>query len=288
MSWQYHLIALTNSTVRELLSQSLLIPKHLIYKLRKEQRVQINHRYLPMNFQVNPGDSVDLTFNQSDFQAVQTPIIAAPDYVTPIYETDDLIVVNKRRGDKTHPNQPGESGATINQVAGYLAPKNQQPYIIHRLDQQTSGAIIFGKNPVVVPILTRLISEKQIQRNYLAWVDGIVKPANGTIDLPIGLDPNDQRKRLVNGINAVPAVTHYQVIRTINHRTLVQITLATGRTHQIRVHFAAIHHPLVGDPLYNQDSEFPLQLHSFQLDLIQPFEMNHHLIKAPLPDDFIM
>ncbi|UQS87161.1 RluA family pseudouridine synthase [Nicoliella spurrieriana] len=288
MNWQYHLVANRPGTVRELLSNQLLIPKHLIYRLRTDKRVTVNHRYLPMNFQVAVGDQIQISFEPDDFNSVQPPLSDCTDGVQVLFETNDVIVVNKHRGDKTHPNQPGERGATINHVAAYLAPAHQQPYIIHRLDQQTSGAIIFGKNPAVVPILTRLISEKRIKRSYLAWVSGTGMRSSGTIDLPIGIDPNDQRKRMVNGPHSLNAITHYQVIRTSHHMTLLKIELSTGRTHQIRVHLAAIGHPLVGDPLYNPTPGNALQLHSYQLDLIQPFTMEHHLITAPLPTDFYM
>ncbi|MHA8137986.1 RluA family pseudouridine synthase [Lactobacillaceae bacterium Scapto_B20] len=287
MNWSYQIKVVEPMPLRKLLSQKLLIPKYLIYRLRTHKRVTVNGRYLPMNFAVQPGDQVAINFATDDFKRVQ---IATPDdasSVQPLYETNDLIVVNKQRGDKTHPNQPGELGATINHVAAYLKPKHQVPYIIHRLDQQTSGAIIFGKNPAVVPILTRLISEKQIERTYLAWVSGNVLNDHDQVDLPIGIDPDDQRKRKVNGPAAVNALTYYQVIRCTANRTLLKIKLATGRTHQIRVHMAAIGHPLIGDPLYNPDSHAPLQLHSYQLSLIQPFEMTHHQITAPLPDDFM-
>ncbi|MHA8262400.1 RluA family pseudouridine synthase [Lactobacillaceae bacterium Melli_B3] len=286
MSWQYQVEATGEMPLRTFLSKQLLIPKYLIYRLRTHQRVVVNHRYLPMNFKVNAGDQIQIDFEPDDFKQVH---IATPDDATGVqilYETDDLIVVNKCRGDKTHPNQPGELGATINHVAAYLKAKHQVPYIIHRLDQQTSGAIIFGKNPAVVPILTRLISEKQIERTYLAWVDGTVTRQHGQIELPIGIDPNDQRKRKVAGPGAVPALTYYQVVEQKVDRTLLKIKLATGRTHQIRVHLAAIGHPLIGDPLYNPISDAPLQLHSYRLNLIQPFTMTHHQITAPLPADF--
>ncbi|MEJ6400071.1 RluA family pseudouridine synthase [Nicoliella sp. Es01] len=288
MSWHYHLTATKSGDVRTILKQQLLIPKHLIYQLRKAKRVQINQHYLPMNFTVEQGASIDLTFEAQDFHQVQIPTPDDAQSVEPLYETNDLIVVNKRRGDKTHPNQPGELGATINHVAAYLKPQGQVPYIIHRLDQQTSGAIIFGKNPSVVPILTRLISTKQIKRTYLAWVTGIINQDRGTIDQPIGIDPTDQRKRQINGPNAAPAVTHFTVQKRDVNRTLVKIELETGRTHQIRVHFASIGHPLVGDPLYNEGSPAPLQLHSAELTLIRPFYMQTKFITAPLPDDFIM
>ena len=242
-----------------------------------------------MNYPVHAGDSVQLTFLPGDFREPfpnVTPDSAAN--VRIAYEDADLLVVNKQRGDKTHPNQPGEIGSTLNHVAAYLRPKNQQPYIVHRLDQQTSGALIIAKNPAVVPILVRLIGEKQIQRIYLAWVTGTWQRPGGIINQPIGFDLVDQRKRKVNGLHAKRAITKYHVVKIRHGNSLVRIQLKTGRTHQIRVHMAALGHPVVGDPLYNPATQpfDPMLLHSWKVKLIRPFYMTHIEVTAKPPADF--
>lgn len=290
--WQYHEIVpprMDRHSLKSLMKDYWQLPRHLIFSVRRARRVLVNGRYQPVNFTVNAYDHVKMTFLPSDF-AHPFPQVK-PDStanVMILYEDSDLLVTNKRCGDKTHPNQPGEVGATINHLAAYLAPKKTVPYMIHRLDQQTSGAIIFAKNPVVVPILVANIREKQIKRTYLAWVQGTSLPTQGTISLPIGHDPKDKRKRQVNGQNSVPAVTHYQVITQKGNYSLLKIQLETGRTHQIRVHFKALGHPLVGDPLYNSGgaSDF-LLLHSWQVQLLLPFSKTVKTITAPLPKHFI-
>ena len=292
MRWLYHLrvpAAYNHQSVRTYLSRYLLIPRYHIYCLRKHRRVLFNHRYLPMNFPIRTHDLVSLDFRPQDFREPfpnVTPDSAAN--VRICYETPDLLVVNKQRGDKTHPNQPGEIGSTLNHVAAYLQLQHKQPYIVHRLDQQTSGALIIAKNPAVVPILVRLIGDKRIQRSYLAWVRGTGLPPAGTINQPIGHDPHDQRKRMLNGLHSQRAVTHYRVLKVQANRTLVKIKLATGRTHQIRVHMASLGHPVIGDPLYNPDTQpyDPMLLHSWRINLIRPFYMQHVLVTAPVPDDF--
>lgn len=292
LKWQYHLTIPTKITpcsVRHYLSKYLLIPRYKIYRLRKNQRVLINHHYRPMNYPVHSGEQVDLTFLPSDFREPFPNV--EPDSAANVniaYEDHDLLVVNKQRGDKTHPNQPGEIGTTLNHVAAYLQTDHQQPYIVHRLDQQTSGALIIAKNPAVVPILVRLIGEKRIQRIYLAWCEGLFKKRSGIINQPIGFDPNDQRKRKINGINAKQAITQYSVIKARNQYSLVKIKLKTGRTHQIRVHMAYLGHPIVGDPLYNKNTQpyDPMLLHSWKLKLIRPFYMNVIHVTANLPKDF--
>ena len=291
MKWQYHLIipnAITPCSVRHYLSRYLLIPRYKIYRLRKNQRVLVNHHYLPMNYTVHSGDRVQLTFLPSDFREPFPNV--APDSAAGVqicYEDHDLLVVNKQAGDKTHPNQPDEVGSTLNHVAAYLKPKHQQPYIVHRLDQQTSGALIIAKNPAVVPILVRLIGEKRIKRIYLAWVTVTFKKVSGTINYPIGLNPNDQRKRMINGPHAKRAVTEYHVIKTKNDNSLVKIQLKTGRTHQIRVHMTSVNHPVIGDPLYNPSTEpfTRMRLHSWKIKLIRPFYMQVKWVTAPTTEN---
>ncbi|KRL20747.1 RluA family pseudouridine synthase [Lentilactobacillus kisonensis] len=289
--WQFNEIvpsSLDGQPLKSLLGDYWQLPKHLVYSIRHAKRVLVNGSYRPVNFAVNANDHVQLTFIPADFvkpfPQVQPDSAAT---VSILFEDANLVVVNKRRGDKTHPNQPGEVGATINHLAAYLQSEQTVPYMIHRLDQETSGAIIFAKNPVVVPILVANIREKQIRRTYLAWVQGIGLPTNGTINLRIGRDPEDKRKRKIDGINSAPAVTHYQVIKEVRGYSLAQIQLDTGRTHQIRVHFKAIGHPLVGDPLYNSTDASPvLLLHSWQLQLPLPFTKALKTVTAPIPKHF--
>lgn len=281
--------AMNGRPLKALLSNYWQLPKHLVYSIRHAERVLVDGHYQPVNFPVKAGSQVQLTFVPADF-ARPFPNVTADSAATVaiLYEDQNLVVMDKRRGDKTHPNQPGEVGATINHLAAYLATEKTVPYMIHRLDQETSGAIIFGKNPVVVPILVVNIANKQIKRTYLAWVEGTDLPDEGTINLPIGRDPDDKRKRKINGPHAAPALTRYRVLRKQSGYALVQISLETGRTHQIRVHFAALGHPLVGDPLYNSSNGSPfLMLHSWKVDLLMPFTKQRKLIEAPIPDHFI-
>lgn len=274
--------------LRQFLIQDWLLPKHLVFSLKRGQRILVNQRYLPVNFTVSAGDDIQLTFLPDDFDrpyALVDPDSAAT--VSVLYESQSLLVVNKTQGSKTHPNQPGELGTTLNHVAAYLAPKHQQPYVINRLDQETSGALLIAKNPAVVPVLVRLVKEKLIKRTYLTWVHGQFRSEHGTIALPIGRDMIDQRKRALDGDHAQMAITHYRVIKQRFDATLVAIQLQTGRTHQIRVHLAGLGHPIVGDPLYAHDvSQQRLLLHSWQLRLPLPFSFDQVTITADIPSTF--
>lgn len=289
--WHYQVLIRNLSepvSIKEYLKQQLLIPKHFIYPLRKHHRVLVNQKYITMNSLVNNGDQIDLTFIEDDFALPVQNLIADNHHsIEILYEDADILVVNKPAGYKTHPNQPGETNTILNFCEGYLNHKNQHAYMIHRLDQQTSGALIVGKNPVVVPILVRLIKDKRIQRMYTAVVNNPFHYHSGTINSAIGLDPLDKRKRKINGINPQSAKTDYQVLCTTTHHSVVQLKLYTGRTHQLRVHLASINHPIVGDPLYEPHLSNPkMLLHSTQLHLIRPFYFDSIDINAPLPPEF--
>ncbi len=289
--WEYklHVSGINAETsLREYLQKKLLIPKHLIFTLRTNERVLVNNKYLPMNFPIKNGDELHLTFIEADF-SLPVQNLVPDDSVKPevLYEDDDLLVVNKPRGFKTHPNQPGETNTLLNFCEAYLNESNQHAFMIHRLDQFTSGAIIVGKNPAVVPILVRLIKDKVIHRNYLAWVDGTFESMSGTIDKAIGFDQDDKRKRKIDGVKPLNAKTDYLVKSTTDDHSLVELSLHTGRTHQLRVHLSSIGHPIVGDPLYNPNSDNDeMLLHSWKLTLIRPYYMDKIEVQSPLPNSF--
>lgn len=274
-------------TLRELLEQQWLLPHRLVHYLRIRENVQLNGAYQPMNTLVTAGDRVDLWFMGDEFRTGESSYIVDSSRTVPVlFENEDLVVVNKPAGIKSHPNRSDETGTLMNFVAAYLAQQGAQPYMVHRIDQETSGAVIVAKNPVVVPILDRLISRHQIHRQYLAITSGFLTPAKGIIALPIGRDVDDPRKRRVNGEAAQSARTHYQVVAQHDNMSLVALQLETGRTHQIRVHLAASGAPIVGDPLYNDQIAERMLLHGAVLTLVVPFTQQKLVIKAPNPRYF--
>lgn len=266
-------------TVRELLRQ-LLVPRKWCHYLRIEKQILINGCYHHFNQLVYPGDKIELVLNhvESD-QGEYLPSQKIPEI---IYENRDLLIVNKPAGQKTHPNLD-ETDTALNDCASYL---NHSPFIVHRLDMLTSGLLLVAKNPAVVPILNRELTTKIFHREYLALVSCNENlKEKGTIDLPIGRNPKDQRKRMIRQ-DGLKSITHYQIIRKSNDNTaLVKLALETGRTHQIRVHLAAIGCPIVGDPLYNPDFQNGEYLHltAYQINLIQPFSFAR--VKVELPRD---
>ncbi|MGV0168551.1 RluA family pseudouridine synthase [Furfurilactobacillus sp. WILCCON 0119] len=292
-TWQSsHVVTPTEAgvTVRELLSL-WLIPKRLQHYLRVRQDVLVDEKYRPYSMPVAAGDHVTLTVRADE---LQTPLQAyEPDErmsIPVLFENDDLVVIDKPTGVKSHPNQAGERGTVMNYLTTQLSPQGVAPAMVHRLDMATSGAMIVAKTPLVVPILDRLISDKRIDRTYVAWVAGHFDHQTGAFSDAIGRDPDDKRKRMLDGERPQTALTHYEVLDETPTATLVQLTLATGRTHQLRVHLAGNGHAILGDPLYanreEQERAPRLMLHARRLNLLVPFTGQRTTVTAPLPPDF--
>ena len=173
---------------------------------------------------------------------------------------------------KTHGNQPDEI-ALLNHVSAYVG---QTCYVVHRLDMETSGLVLFAKNPFILPILNRLLEKKEISREYWALVDGRLEAKNLIFRDKIGRNRHDRRKRIVDQKNGQYAETHVTRLKLFQNKTsLVRCRLKTGRTHQIRVHLSHHGHPILGDPLYNPHSKSKrLMLHAFKLSFIHPLTLN--------------
>lgn len=273
-------------TIRDLLQQQWLIPKRIIHYLRVRDNVLVNGHYHPFNTFVKPNDRVELRFIGDEFRTGRSNYRpTAHPRLDILYEDSNLLVVNKPAGQKMHPNEAGETGTVMNDVAGYLAGSPSAAYMVHRLDKETSGAVIVAKNPVVVPILDKRIAAGQVHRQYLAVVEGQLT-GSGHYDAPIGDDPTDPWRRKVNGPGAQPAVTDYRSLAANAQASLVALTLQTGRTHQLRVHLSQAGHPIIGDPIYNPQPAARMLLHGYQQTVILPFSNRQVEIKGPTPPYF--
>ncbi|MGM9902668.1 23S rRNA pseudouridine synthase D [Enterococcus sp. 10A9_DIV0425] len=256
-------------TIRELLENEWLVPRKVRHFLRVRKNVWINQKPALFHNEAKAGDQITLHFEETDYhyQEVQ---LGDPQKIDVLYEDEYLIIVNKPVGMKTHPNEPTEKATLLNHLAAYLATKEQRPYVVHRLDKETSGAVLFAKHPFVLPILGRMLEQKMIYRRYQAVVWGILKRDQTIID-KIGRDRHDRRKRIVDPKNGQYAVTHVHVAEQLADQTRIYCVLDTGRTHQIRVHLAHQGHPIVGDPLYQQRPGKRLMLHALELHMQHPF-----------------
>lgn len=258
-------------TIRDLLETQWLIPRKARHFLRTRKNVLKNGEPIMFHEIAKANDTITLIFEESDYSTPDI-LLGQQDNVNVLWEDEHIIIVNKPYGQKTHPNQPQENDTLLNDLAAYLTQKNQLPYVIHRLDKETSGAIFFAKNPIILPILGRLLEQKEIYRYYEAEVNGLINKKQFTINKPIGRHRHDRRKRVIDMKKGDKAITHVTVKKQLKQTTLVECKLDTGRTHQIRVHLESIQHPIVGDPLYNPTSPSPrLQLHAKSLTLTHPF-----------------
>ncbi|KJQ63606.1 ribosomal large subunit pseudouridine synthase D [Streptococcus oralis subsp. oralis] len=230
----------------------------------------MNHEEVHWNEMVKPGDICQLTFDEEDYPPKEI-FGGKPDLVQEVYQDQHLIVVNKPEGMKTHGNQPDEI-ALLNHVSAYVG---QTCYVVHRLDMETSGLVLFAKNPFILPILNRLLEKKEIAREYWALVEGQVGSKELIFRDKIGRDRHDRRKRVVDAKSGQYAETQVSRLKQFPNKTsLVRCKLKTGRTHQIRVHLSHHKHPILGDPLYYSKSKTSrLMLHAFRLSFTHPLTL---------------
>ncbi len=210
-----------------------------------------------------------------------------------VYEDGDFLVVNKAQGMVTHPAPGSESGTLVNALLFCVKDLSGingvlRPGIVHRLDKDTSGLIVIAKNDRAHLSLSRQIAEKSAKRFYVALVDGNVKDDSGVIEAPIARHKTERKKMAVVQDGRY-AKTCFNVLKRYGKYTLVEYELFTGRTHQIRVHSAYVHHPVVGDPVYNGSNKFGLNgqmLHAFKLELTHPTTGERMTFNAEIPKYF--
>ncbi|MGM0852090.1 MAG: RluA family pseudouridine synthase [Bacillota bacterium] len=272
-----------NVTIETIIRNHWQAPKKLIHSMRMENDIKVNGEAISWTQPLSPGDTLQLHL----FKEVEFDVPPTYGEIDVLFEDDHLIVVNKPAGIDTHPNHPEETDTLANLVAFHHQAKGESCRVmhIHRLDHDTSGAIIFAKHPLSKAILDRLLIERQIKRTYHALVHGRLKQKKGTISEPIGRDRHHNTRRRVSP-SGQDAVTHYKVLEYKNSYTIVEVQLDTGRTHQIRVHMSHIGHPLVGDILYGGKPIFKRQsLHAAQISFPHPLTDEWIECEAECVDD---
>jgi 23S rRNA pseudouridine1911/1915/1917 synthase len=270
------------------------LSRSLVQRLIREGRVTVGGRPGRAGQHLERGDRVQVRMPPEGPE----PLRPEPIPLTILYEDNDLLVVDKPAGLTVHPAvgvRRGTLAAALlayrPELAGVGGP--ERPGIVHRLDRDTSGLLVVAKNEAARAALARQWKERQVEKDYLALVHGRLEPPQGVIDAPIGRDPRHrQRMAVVEGGRA--ARTAYRVQRYLPETprrrdvySLVEVTPSTGRTHQIRVHFAALGHPLVGDRVYGRPSAVLRRqfLHARRLAFRHPVDGRPLLFESPMPDD---
>ena len=270
------------------LSEKLEISRSKIQKLMKEEKILVNGKVVSNSYSVKMEDVIEVN-DQLDYTISVEPEDIPLDIV---YEDDDLIVVNKESGMVVHPAPGHYSGTLVNALLyryGKLAGEEFRPGIVHRLDKDTSGLMLVAKNEEMLEKLSTMISEKEVERKYLAIVDGLIKHDTGTIDAPIGRDKNNRQKMAVTDQNSRDAITHFKVLERFQNNTYIECKLDTGRTHQIRVHMAYIGYPICNDPLYGRGkcTEFGQMLHSYHIRFSHPRTGKEMEFEVDAPKEFL-
>ncbi|MDR9402804.1 MAG: RluA family pseudouridine synthase [Halothece sp. Uz-M2-17] len=266
-----------------------------LQKLIEEGNVQVNEEICTNKKQgIQAGDRLILSVPPLQPLAVEPEAIP----LDILYEDEHLIIINKPAGLVVHPAPGHQTGTLVNALLAHcdhLAGIGgvERPGIVHRLDKDTTGAIVVAKNDFAHQHLQKQIQVKSAKREYLGLIYGVPKGVEGTIDQPIGRHRVDRKKMAVVPVEkgGRTAITHWQLEERLGNYSLLAFQLETGRTHQIRVHCAAMGHPIVGDPMYSSGHSLGVNLsgqvlHARKLTLTHPITEETISAIAPLPPDF--
>lgn len=240
------------------------------------------------NAKVRAGQILSVAVGDAGYSEQIQPV---PGVLDILYEDEDVLVVNKDGHTPVHPSQ-GHHGDTLGNVLMWYYREQGLVAAFHpvnRLDRGTSGLMAVAKHAHAHELLQQQMQDGRLSRTYLAVCEGVPVPDTGVIDAPIAREPDSVLKRMVSPEGAA-ARTHYRVLQTGNHRSLVELRLETGRTHQIRVHMAYLSCPLTGDFLYGRETEeLPdrFALHSASIRFFQPITGEEIALQAPLPAEFL-
>jgi 23S rRNA pseudouridine1911/1915/1917 synthase len=246
--------------------------RSLVAQAVRRGDVRVNGAAVKGSYLASPGDVIDYELHDRPQLLVEPEAID----LTIVYEDDDVIVIDKPAGMVSHPAHGATSGTLVNALLAHvrsLPGDALRPGLVHRLDRDTSGLLVVAKTETALSALGKAMKARHISREYLGLVTGVPAYPKGTIDGAIGRDPHNRLKYAVVA-DGKPAVTHYEVRDVLHNAAELVFRLETGRTHQIRVHLAALGHPLVNDPVYGKtDPRFDLPgqaLHAWRLAFRHP------------------
>lgn len=276
-----------NIRLDQYLKEELDISRSKVQKLIKEEKIRVNGKVVNSSYKVKMDDLIEV-HDELDFEINIEKEDIPLDIV---YEDEYLLIINKKSGMVVHPAPGNYSGTLVNALLGKFSLSNDaiRPGIVHRIDKDTSGLLVVAKDDKTHFLLSEMIKKKEVERLYLAIVDGVIKNETGTIDAPIGRDPNNRQKMLVTDVNSKDAITHFRVLKRFKNNTLIECKLETGRTHQIRVHMQYIGFPISNDPVYNKSKKttpFGQMLHSKSIRFVHPITKKELYFECDVPKEF--
>lgn len=288
-----------------------LIPdlsRSCISDLIRTKNVWVENSHTKPGYRLNGGERVEVAL--SSFHSDNLSVFKAqPIDLNIIFEDEEILVINKEPGMVVHP-APGNYEDTLVNALLYRYPQlntigTERPGIVHRLDKETSGVLVIAKNQQAHNHLSEQFQRRSLEKRYLALIWGIPGSCSGTVNLPVGRHPVDRKKMSVHSRKGRSALTYWKIKEVYNKISLLEVEIKTGRTHQIRVHCAAINHPIIGDALYggkkrtqqlsamsmsqtivNQLGYIQRQmLHAWKLNIVHPVSRESLEFEAPLPRD---
>ncbi|WP_025641021.1 RluA family pseudouridine synthase [Schnuerera ultunensis] len=267
------------------------VSRSYLQKLIKEGLVLVNGNGSKARYRVKIGDYIQIKLPEQE-QEEPIPENLPLDI---IYEDKDIVIVNKPEDMVVHPAPGNPTGTLVNALlyhvdSLYSGKDIIRPGIVHRLDKDTSGLLAVAKNEIAYNSLIQQLKNRSMERIYEALVYGVLNSDEGTINVPIGRHPVDRKRMTVRKENGKEAITHFKALEKFQDYTLLEASLETGRTHQIRVHMAYINHPIVGETVYSKrKNEFGLKsqlLHAKKLGFVHPRRSKYMEFEIELPVKF--
>ncbi len=261
-----------------------------VQQLIEKQCVLVNGQAVRSSFKVKEDDTIELHVPEKR----TLEAVAQPMDLDIVYEDSDVIVINKPRGMVVHPGAGNPDHTLVNGLLAHCRDLSGingvlRPGIVHRIDKDTTGLLVACKNDRAHESLAKQLENKSASRKYMALVHGVMPHDYGTIDAPIGRDEKDRQKMAVTDKNARNAITHFKVVERFDRYTLMECSLETGRTHQIRVHLQYIGFPIVGDQRYSIKKTLKTDgqmLHAFELTFVHPTSGKRMTFHAPMPAQY--
>jgi 23S rRNA pseudouridine1911/1915/1917 synthase len=286
----------------------LEISRTIVQAMIERGEILLNGRAAKVGHKVNTGDKIEIDLEKLEKESLEEHCKKIPRAeklpLDIIYEDEDILVINKPAGMVVHPAAGNYSGTLVNALLnykGFLTEFNEpratnderrtlRPGIVHRLDKDTSGVMLVAKTGVALRKLSNQLKNRAVTKKYIAVAKGIISMDEGIIDLPVNHDKKNRMKMVIDRYDGKEAVTHYKVISRNKEKnfTVLEVTPKTGRTHQIRIHFSHIGHPILGDTLYNGPAFQGLSrqaLHAKSISFMHPSRNKEVEFSAEIPKD---